>query len=73
MVSRRDSVGDTYVIAHQALGEAYSQQRGAALATMLYAIKSSASAVWRPTNTGPSGPATLLARASRWKGYRVPQ
>jgi hypothetical protein len=73
MVSRRDSVGDTYVIAHQALGEAYSQQRGAALATMLYAIKSSASTVWRPTNTGPSGPATLLARASRWKGYRVPQ
>jgi hypothetical protein len=21
----------------------------------------------------PQGPATLLARASRWKGYRVPQ
>jgi hypothetical protein len=60
-------------VGYQALGDAYSQQRGAALATMFYAIKASASTVWRPTNTGPTGAATLLARASRWKGYRVPQ
>ncbi len=72
-VTARAQVADTFAATINYAGDAYLQQRGAALAALWYLTLAPATSVWRPTTTGPAGPATARVRVRRWKGYRVPQ
>lgn len=72
LVSAR-ATDDTLRYPYQSRGDAYSQQRGASMAGLLYINAATSTSRWRASNLAGSGAATMRLAVKRNKGYRVPQ